>query len=152
VDLDKAVTALRRAAVLAPEHQEVKVQQAVLQMQTCPLDATAKCRPQWQAAAKTLRQVLRAAPDNFDAAYRLGVTELYSGRADKALGYLRLAHQLAPWAPRINLHLGDCLRMLGAPSARDYLTNARAWAQDEATYYLADAALELIDISAAPNP
>ena len=152
INLDKAAQALAEAVALNPDHHEVQIQQAVLQTETCPLDTTSRCRPQWEAAATTLRQVLAADPGNFDAAYRLGVTELYSGRADKALGYLRLAHQLAPWSPRINLHLGDCLRILGARSARDHLLNARAWAQDKATYYLADAALDLIATSAAPDP
>lgn len=139
----KALAALQTAASVQADHPEVLAQRAALLTRECPMDRTFVCVEQWREAAALLRQALEQDPDQFDAILRLGMIELYAGNPGGALGYLRIAHQRAPWSARVNFHLGECLRLLGNPRGTVHLAQARDWAQSEGLRNIAELAIEL---------
>ena len=80
-----------------------------------------------------------------DAAYGLGVVYLHTGRAGDAVNYLRVAWRRAPWAARVNYHLGEAYRLVGdVARARVHLTKALHWAPDAAARDRAALALGLL--------
>jgi tetratricopeptide (TPR) repeat protein len=139
---DDAERYLANARTLAPQHPEVLIQQAVLQMRNCPMDQSLACLDTWHAARGPLRQALRADPDHFEAILWLGITELYGGNPGGAISYLRIAHNRAPWSPRVNFHVGECLRLMGNPRAEAHLRQAHAWARDPDLKQLSQLALD----------
>ncbi len=140
---ERAREAVDAAIALDPDHPDVLVQNASVHTQECPVDGTLKCREKWRVAVNLYRSALNADPNLFSAIYMLGLAELYSGNAGEALGYLRVAHNRAPWSPRVNFHLGEALRLTGSTQAHEYLERARLWATDAQMRKLAEMALEL---------
>lgn len=136
------VTALKQAA---GEHPAVLETEALLLTLSCALRADLECLPSWQEAASILRQALALDPNRQEAIFLLGLTELYTGNPGRAINYLRIVYNRAPWSPKVNLHLGECLRMLGSTQARAHLLNAKAWAYSESVSILADASLAYLD-------
>lgn len=107
--------------------------------------AELECLATWRQAAQLLRQALHQDPARIDAIFQLGITELYTGNPGRAVNYLRIAYQRAPWSPQINFHLGECLRLLGSSRAAWHLTQAREWTYRDSIKHLASAALEQIE-------
>ncbi len=140
----KADRALAEAVRLQPDHPEVLVQQAAAMVRNCPLDPSLRCLPAWRAASTPLRRALQSNPSHFRAILWLGTLELYAGNPGSALNYLRIAHSRAPWSPRVNYHLGECLRLVGNPRAAQHLQQAIWWSQDPDLRSLASAALDLM--------
>jgi len=91
-----------------------------------------------------LRRALKTDPNRQDAILHLGITELYTGNPGRAVNYLRIAHQRVPWSPKVNFHLGECLRLLGSSQASMHLAQARDWAYSDTLRDLASAALARI--------
>ena len=129
---------------LGPDHPEVLLQQALWDLAACPLDRSLVCLDDWQKVTLILRKVLQQQADHYQAILWLGVAELYSGNPGGALNYLTIAHQRAPWAPRVNYLLGEALRLLGNPRARAYLTRAQQWAYDAQLRRFAEVSLSLL--------
>ena len=99
------------------------------------------CNKKWREAATLLESALENGQPRFDAQLGLGVAYLHRNRPQDALAHLRRAYERAPWAPHINLYLGECYRLLGDSRAKGLLINARNWASAEVTKRLATSAL-----------
>ena len=140
---DTAAANLARAITLAPDHPAVLMQQALTLLQECPLDATLTCLEQWREAPRYIRAALAKDPQHFNAILWLGITELYGANPGRAVDYLRIAHHRAPWSPKVNYHLGECLRLLGNPRGRAHLQQALLWANEPVVRELAQKSLAL---------
>ena len=143
-DLAAAQQSVARALAIAPSDPNALIEQARHQTYTCRLSRSPACAKQWLAASQTVRQALEQDPQNLGGIYHLGIIELYTGNPGRAINYLKIVHREAPWSPRLNYHLGECLRLLGNPRAVNYLTNARDWAQLDLYRELANASLKLL--------
>ena len=144
-DYDGAARALDEAAkLLGSPNAQYLVLRSMLKLRECGAVGLEGCRDVWQATSRMLRQALDIDPGELEGIFLLGVVDLYRGRPGSALNYLRAVHRYVPWAPRVNYHLGECLRILGDPAAVIYLRNARAWSHDEQWTKLAEASLELV--------
>ncbi len=143
---DLVATALEEDA----DHVEALLLRARLLTRTCRPNANDACFANWRTAAGIIRQALHQDAQHIEAAFQLGLTELYSGQPEKAVGYLRLAYRTAPWSAQVNLHFGECLRLLGRPHALTHLRQAQDWATLEFHRVLATKAIELslADLSA----
>ena len=145
-DLDRAEEKLAQAQAIATEDPDVLLTRASLIVRRCPLDSTLACLDEWRGeVVASLRRVLAIDPDHFQAILMLGTTELYTGDPGAAVNYLRIAQARAPWSPRANYHLGECLRLLGNPRGRAHLEQTLAWARDPLLKLLATKSLELFD-------
>ncbi|MEQ8689986.1 MAG: hypothetical protein RIC89_04000 [Pseudomonadales bacterium] len=111
----------------------------------CRFDDLPRCRQLWQQASSLIRRALEIDPERTDGMYSQGVIELYRGRPGIAVNYLKAAYGYAPWAPRLNYHLGECLRLLGDPTARIYLGNALAWSHEKHWQEIAQSSLDRLD-------
>ncbi len=136
-----AEEALTNAKALAPGATGVAIQQAELLMRDCWLPGAKDCKASWQQASDMIHSALDQDPEFLDGVYLLGLVDLYRGRADLAANYLWIVHRYAPWVPKVNYHLGECLRLLGDSRARVYLSNARDWAQEDVWRQGAEASL-----------
>ena len=145
-DYDNASKALDAASRLldSPSAQYL-VLRAMLKLRDCGSMGSGECRDVWSATSKLLRQALDVDPGELEGIFLLGVVDLYRGRPGSALNYLRAIHRYVPWAPRVNYHLGECLRILGDPTAVIYLRNALAWSHDEEWVNLSEASLKLLE-------
>jgi len=147
VDMQRAAKVLTPALTQAPDHAAVLVQQAALMTRQCTMWTDLRCADEWQRASLLLRRALKIDPNRQDAILHLGITELYTGNPGRAVNYLRIAHQRVPWSPKVNFHLGECLRLLGSRQASMHLQQARDWAYSDTLRVLAKAALAQIDNS-----
>ena len=145
IDYEGAMAAVEAALRLAPGHAAATVQLAQLKAQRCPLSSDPACMRNWAQAAVLYRQAWERDPQRYDLAYGLGVAYLHTGRAEQALGYLRLAHEQMPWAAEANFYLGEAYRMLGDERAAAHLRKARRWATESAWRARAEAALIRLD-------
>ena len=145
IDYAQALTAVEKALRLAPDHAGALAQLARLKVQGCPLSSDPNCMRNWAEAAALYRRALEADPQRYDSAYGLGMAYLHTGRAEQALGYLRLAHAQMPWAAEANFYLGEAYRMLGDPRAAEHLRKARGWAVNASWRARAEAALIRLD-------
>ncbi len=143
-DAAAAQRALARAQQIAPASSGVKVQQAKLLMHDCWLPGSQSCRTDWREASELIHAALDQQPEQLEGIYLLGLVDLYRGRADLAVNYLWIAHRYAPWVPKVNYHLGECLRLLGDSRARIYLSNAQHWSQEDTWRRAAAASLALL--------
>jgi tetratricopeptide (TPR) repeat protein len=151
VDLEQAADALTQAITQAPDNAAVLVQQASLITAQCSMFKDLSCLDQWSAASRLLRRALAIDPSRHDAIMYLGITELYTGNPGRAINYLRIAYSRVPWSPKINLHLGECLRLLGSSQAELHLEHARDWAYSETVRRLAIGALAAAHRSGATS-
>ncbi len=139
-----ASISLDLAKRLMPEPSaQYLVQKATMTMAGCTPITSTDCQARWRDASALVRQALELDPSMTAALHLQGVIDLYRGRPGTALNYLRAAHRYAPWVPRLNYHLGECLRLLGDPSAVIYLRNALAWSHDQAWRDIAQKSLSL---------
>jgi tetratricopeptide (TPR) repeat protein len=145
VDVQRAAKVLAPALTQAPDHAAVLVQQAALMTRQCTMRADLRCTDEWHQASLLLRRALKIDPNRQDAILHLGITELYTGNPGRAVNYLRIAHQRVPWSPKVNFHLGECLRLLGSRQASMHLAQARDWAYSDTLRNLASAALTRIE-------
>ena len=118
------------------------LQQAVMVTRLCDFNDLANCHVVWRKASNIVREALELDPDRIDGLYLQGVLALYRGKPGTGVNYLRAAHRYAPWSPKISFHLGECLRVLGDPSARIHLENAVAWWGDPRWRSMAELALQ----------
>lgn len=144
VDLEQAAAALERASLHGPDDAGLLVQRATLLTAQCSMYKDLTCLDEWREASRLLRRALAADPSRHDAILQLGITELYTGNPGRAINYLRIAYNRAPWSPKINLHMGECLRLLGSSQAELHLEQARDWAYSETVRQLANTALSAV--------
>jgi len=142
---DAAKQILAQAQTLAADDPTVLLEQAALASSGCIVRHSPDCGEAWLRAKDSLSAALEADPDNFEAIYRLGIAQLYSGSPGTAQGYLEIAWQRVPWSPRVNFFLGESMRLLGDSRARWYLTNAQRWASNAFYRAAAEAALARLE-------
>ena len=148
-DPANALQAARRALALDEGHPGANVRMAKLRASECRQATTEQCYASWRESAEFYRRAVRSDPEGVDAVFGLGVVYVYLGQAGDALGYLRVAHQRAPWAPPVNLYLGEAYRLVGdAQSARAHLTKAMHWHRNERWRERAALALSMIESNA----
>lgn len=138
---EPAREALTQALALAPDAPDVLLAEVMLDTHECILVRDATCAEAWRRAAVSLRQALDIDPRQFEVIYRLGIAELYQGRAGASIGYLTIALQRAPWSPRVNYFIGEAYRLVGDTRAGRHLHNAWLWAGSEFFREAAKAAL-----------
>jgi tetratricopeptide (TPR) repeat protein len=146
--LDNSNEALQFAELahsLDRDHPGAKISVALNLTQSCMFKRVGGCNAKWRRAAELLESGLRQAPQRFDAELGLGVAYLHRNSPEEAVTHLRRAYERAPWAPHINLYLGECYRLLGDPRARGLLTNALNWATMDLTKRLATSALSQLN-------
>lgn len=120
------------------------IQRALLVTNKCDKNTLRECSQDWGSASAYVRKALELDENRVDGVYLKGIIDLYRGQPGVAVNYLRAAHRYAPWAPKINYHLGECLRLLGDPSALFYLENAFAWSKNDSWRNLASVSLTLL--------
>ena len=131
----------RQALSLQPENTSAKISVALRLAGTCMFQRVRGCNKKWSETATLLESALQSERPRFDAQLGLGVAYLHRNRPQDAVAHLRRAYERAPWAPRINLYLGECYRLLGDSRAKGLLINARNWTSTEVTKRLATSAL-----------
>ncbi len=129
-DYERALAVAERAQELDPSHAAAMAQLAHLRAQRCALSSHPACMRNWAEAATLYRQAWERDPHRIDVAYGLGVAYLHTGRAEQALGHLRMAYEQVPWAAEANFYLGEAYRRLGDGRAAGYLRKAGSWAVD----------------------
>ena len=145
-DPARSLTTARRALALNESHPGANIRMAKLSVSECQQATREQCYQKWRDSAEFYRRAVRSDPEGVDAVFGLGVVYLHVGQAGDALGYLRVAYQRAPWAPPVNLYLGEAYRLVGdAESARAHLTKAMHWHRDERWRERAALALSMID-------
>ncbi len=128
----KAYTIAERALGLDPSDVGANVRMAELIVSRCMEDIAALCRRNWDDAATLYRTALELDPERVDAAFGLGVVYVHTGKPGDAINYLRVAHRLAPWAPRINYYLGEAYRLTGNEAlAKLHLKKTYHWDASE---------------------
>lgn len=143
---DEAEGSLDRADhLLAQPDAGALIQRAILALRGCGSDTLVACTDVWQEASELTRRALELDPTRLDGIYLQGLVDLYRGRPGVAVSYLQAVYRYVPWAPRVNYHLGECLRILGDPSAHIYLQNALAWSSDENWSALAERSLQMYE-------
>ena len=147
-DSVRSLTTARRALALNDRHPGANIRMAKLSVNECQQATREQCYQKWRESAEFYRRAVRSDPEGVDAVFGLGVVYLHVGQAGDALGYLRVAYQRAPWAPPVNLYLGEAYRLVGdAESARAHLTKAMHWHRDERWRERAALALSMIESS-----
>ena len=148
-DAERALTTARRALALDGDHPGANVRMAELNVGECRQTTRERCHAIWRKSAEFYRRAVRNDPNGVEAAFGLGVTYLHVGQPGDALGYLRVAHRHAPWAPPVNLFLGEAYRLIGdADRARAHLTKAMHWHREERWRERAALALSMIETTA----
>ncbi len=114
-----------RAVELDVRNVWARVQLADTLLDTCANSTHSECTPDWERIIELYQTALALQPDRVDALFGLGVTRLFTGYSEQAVVYLQRVYEHAPWAPRINLYLGEAYRLAGdAVNAQFYLTRA----------------------------
>lgn len=145
-DPARSLAAAQRALALNAGHPGANIRMAKLSVSECQQATRDQCYDKWRESAEFYRRAVRSDPEGVDAVFGLGVVYLHVGQAGDALGYLRVAYQRAPWAPPVNLYLGEAYRLVGdAESARVHLTKAMHWHRDERWRERAALALSMIE-------
>ena len=123
-----ALEAVRRALRLDADHPGANVRMAELTSDQCLRETPEQCVAIWRKAAEHYSRALREHPDHVEAIFDLGLAYLYARRFPEAVAQLQVAHELAPWMPRVNLFLGEAYRYAGdAARARPHLRQAMHW-------------------------
>jgi tetratricopeptide (TPR) repeat protein len=143
----KAYTIAERALGLDPSDVGANVRMAELIVSRCMEDIAALCRRNWDDAAALYRTALKLDPERVDAAFGLGVVYVHTGKPGDAINYLRVAHRLAPWAPRINYYLGEAYRLTGNEAlAKLHLKKTYHWDASEDWRKRARISLSLLSV------
>ena len=125
---DHALDAVRRALALDADHAGANVRMAELTSDQCLDAAPEQCVVIWRESAEHYLRALAGDPDHVEAIFGLGLAYLYAGRFDDAVTQLQVAHERAPWMPRVNLFLGEAYRYAGDTArARTHLMQAMHW-------------------------
>lgn len=143
--INAAQTNAQRAVELDASHVWAKVQLANTLLETCMNSDNAQCVPDWQLIIRLYRAALHEEPERVDAIFGLGIVYLFTNRPTEAMDLFQQAYQHAPWAPRINLFLGETYRLTGdETNARLYLTRAYQWETKETWRSKAQEAMALL--------
>ena len=147
-DRERSTETARRALALNPNHPGANIRMAEVHVGECAGSTQQKCFAILRESAEFYRQAVKNDPDGVEAAFGLGVIYLHAGQPGDALGYLRVAYRRAPWAPRINLFLGEAYRLTGdAKRARGHLAMAAHWHREQRWREAAARALSLLESS-----
>ena len=145
-DPERSTETAKRALALDPNHPGANVRMAELHVGECAQTTYERCFAILRESAEFYRRAVRNDPDGVEAAFGLGVIYLHAGQPGDALGYLRVAYRRAPWAPRINLFLGEAYRLTGdAESARAHLAMAMHWHREQRWREAAARALSMLE-------
>ena len=146
-NIDDARSHAQSAVEMDFKNVFAKVQLANVLLDSCRRSPDETCGKTWAEATTLYRQAMRQEPSRIDAVFGLGVTYLYTGQPGEAVNYLRVAHRRAPWAPRINLYLGESYRLIGdEKKARTHLTNALRWEPRDVWRKRAQDALDMLEL------
>ena len=127
-DRDRALDFAHRALALDADHPGANVRMAELTSDECLHATPQQCAVIWREAAEHYLRALRRDPDHVEAIFGVGLAYLYVGRFDDAVAQLQVAHERAPWMPRVNLFLGEAYRYIGDTArTRAHLTQAMHW-------------------------
>lgn len=119
---------------------------------TCGRFGSRACSVKLRRAQAFFQAAHTAEAHRVDAVFGVGVTNFLLGEFDAAVVHLEQAYERAPWAPRINLFLGEAYRLNGdAKSAFTHLTIAANWEVDQSWRAKARQALALIPRSQRPR-
>ena len=145
-DPERSKQSARRALALNPNHPGANIRMAEVHVGECAGSTREQCYAILRESAEFYRRAVRNDPDGVEASFGLGVIYLHAGQPGDALGYLRVAYRRAPWAPRINLFLGEAYRLTGdTERAREHLARAMHWHREQRWRDAAALALSLLE-------
>ena len=151
-DPERSAETAKRALALDPDHPGANVRMAELHVGECARSTRERCYAILRESAEFYRRAVRNDPDGVEPAFGLGVIYLHAGQPGDALGYLRVAYRRAPWAPRINLFLGEAYRLTGdTERARAHLAMAMHWHREQRWREAAALALSMLESTSIGN-
>ena len=151
-DPERSTETAKRALELDPNHPGANIRMAEIHVRGCARSTQERCYAILRESAEFYRRAVRNDPDGVEAAFGLGVIYLHAGQPGDALGYLRVAYRRAPWAPRINLFLGEAYRLTGdTERARVHLAMAMHWHREQRWREAAALALSLLEPTSIGN-
>ena len=126
-DFDTALMEAKRAVMLDKKSVRAKVQLANVLLDSCS-QGQSSCDAHVKAARDLYIQSVELDGSRVDAVFGLGISYFFLGEHQAAIQQLQKAFAKAPWAPRINLFLGEAYRLTGKnEKAKEHLTKALRW-------------------------